>query len=112
MDMPCVFCGIIKGTFKSEKVYEDDNIIAIKDISPVSPVHILIMPKKHMKNICEADNAIVADLMSKVPLIAKEAGVAEKGFRLVMNTGVDGGQTVDHLHVHLLGGREMLWPPG
>lgn len=112
MDMPCVFCGIIEGAFKSEKVYEDDGIIAIKDISPVSPIHILIMPKKHSKNICEADSAVIADIMSKIPLIAKKAGVDENGFRLVINTGADGGQTVDHLHIHLLGGREMQWPPG
>ena len=112
MDKNCVFCRVISGEFPSEKVYEDDIILAIKDISPVAPHHILILPKKHSDDFMHTSTAEIADIFAKVPLIAEKLGIKDKGFRLVINTGDDGGQTVDHMHVHLLGGRAMNWPPG
>ncbi len=112
MNNHCIFCRIISGEFESTKVYEDDNILVIKDISPATPVHVLFLHKKHANSILDADSKMITDLMSKVPEVTKKLGIAEKGFRIVINTGDDGGQTVDHLHIHLLGGREMQWPPG
>lgn len=112
MSENCIFCRIISGELPSEKVYEDEHFIAIKDVSPAAPKHVLLMPKKHFRNITEVDTDTIADVTSKVSLIAEKIGVKEKGFRIVVNTGEDGGQTVDHLHFHLLGGREMGWPPG
>jgi len=93
-------------------VYEDDSILAIKDISPVAPQHVLVLPKKHANNFMCASNRAINDIFQKVPVIAEKLGIKETGFRLVINTGDEGGQTVDHLHVHLLGGRVMNWPPG
>ena len=94
----CIFCKIIKGDIPSTKVYEDDKMIAINDVAPAAPVHVLLMPKDHTANI-------------KVKLIAEKTGIAEKGFRVVINTGDEGGQTVKHLHIHVIGGKALGWPP-
>jgi len=112
MSESCIFCRIINGELPSEKIYEDEHFIAIKDVSPAAPNHVLLMPKKHFKNITEVDDSTICDITSKISKVAKEMGVLENGFRIVVNTGEDGGQTVDHLHFHILGGREMGWPPG
>lgn len=99
----------------SAKVYEDDKVYAFKDIDPQAPLHVLIVPKKHMASVLEADGengSYMAAMMDAARQIAREAGLEEGGFRLVINTGADGGQTVDHLHLHLLGGRPFGWPPG
>ena len=111
----CVFCGIAAGKIPSQKVFEDDTVIAFRDLSPKAPVHVLIVPKKHIQSVAQFqtdDKDIAAHIfVDVVPKLAKELGL-DGGFRLVINTGDDGGQTVNHLHVHLLGGRKMTWPPG
>ena len=101
----CIFCRIIKGEIPSTKVYEDDKMIAINDVAPAAPVHVLLLPKEHTANITTAEPELVAYMLSKVKLIA------EKGFRVVINTGDDGGQTVKHLHIHIIGGKVLGWPP-
>ena len=112
----CVFCGIASGKIPSQKVFEDDSVVAFKDLSPQAPVHVLIVPKKHIQSVAQfqaEDKELAAHIfVDVVPKLAAELGVADGGFRLVMNTGKNGGQSVNHLHVHLLGGRKMTWPPG
>ena len=112
----CIFCKIAAGEIPSQKVYEDDSVLAFKDLSPKAPVHVLIIPKKHIQSVAHfeaEDKELAAHIfVDVVPKLAKDLGIADGGFRVVMNTGNDGGQTVHHLHVHLLGGRKMTWPPG
>lgn len=112
----CIFCKIANKEIKSDLIYEDDFVVAFKDLNPQAPQHILIVPKKHIANITEftADDKNLAAhiFIDVVPVIAKKVNVADEGFRIVINTGDNGGQTVNHLHVHLLGGRKMTWPPG
>lgn len=107
----CIFCKIIKGDIPSTKVYEDDKMIAINDVAPAAPVHVLLMPKDHTANITTADPELVAYMLGKVKMIAEKTGIAEKGFRVVINTGDEGGQTVKHLHIHVIGGKALGWPP-
>jgi len=110
----CLFCRIISGEIPSNKAYEDDQTLAFYDIDPKAPVHVLIVPKKHIASIAaagEEDLGLVAHLLAVARQLAGEMKL-DNGFRLVINTGKDGGQTVDHLHIHLLGGRAMGWPPG
>lgn len=109
----CLFCKISSGEIPSKKVYENDLIYAFEDVSPQAPVHILIVPKKHFSNINEvSDEKILSALFKAVKEITKEKDLDKKGFRIVINTGEDGGQSVDHLHLHLLAGRNLKWPPG
>lgn len=111
----CVFCKIVSGDIPSEKVYEDDDLLAFEDLSPAAPVHVLIIPKKHMstlRDIGEADKELIGSIFVAANKIAVEKGLAEEGFRIVANCGENGGQTVFHVHYHLLGGRRMEWPPG
>ena len=110
----CIFCKIANKEINSNLVYEDESVVAFRDLNPQAPQHILIVPKKHVANITELDDKeLAAHIFTEVvPKIAKEVGVAESGFRLVINTGDEGGQTVNHLHIHLIGGRKMTWPPG
>jgi len=111
----CIFCKIIKGEIPSKKVYEDDEFLAFHDVNPQAPVHFLIIPKKHIRNImeCESgDAALLGRLLLKAQELSKELGCAEKGARFVINCKSHGGQTVDHLHLHILGGRQLGWPPG
>ncbi|MPN17011.1 Purine nucleoside phosphoramidase [bioreactor metagenome] len=115
MQADCIFCNIAQGKIPANLVYEDEHVVAFHDISPAAPVHVLVIPKKHIANLLEVsieDCQFVTQLMTKIPLIAEQLGLAEKGFRTVINTKDDGGQTVHHLHVHILGGRFMTWPPG
>ena len=107
----CIFCKIAKGDIPCNKVYEDDKMIVFKDLAPAAPVHVLLVPKTHVKDVTEAGLELLAHMLGKVKEIAASLGVAEKGFRLVINTGDDGGQTVKHLHIHLIGGKELGWPP-
>ena len=107
--MDCIFCKIIKGDIPSAKVYEDENILAFKDINPQAPVHVIVIPKAHIASLDEinAENsALIAKLFEKVPEIAKLAGVTN-GYRLISNCGADACQTIKHLHFHILGGRPM-----
>ena len=111
----CLFCGIIEGKVKGELVYEDPSVVAFKDIGPKAPVHILIVPRKHIASLLDLgpeDRALVGDIFRVAAKLAQEQGIANKGFRVVVNCGADAGQTVFHLHYHLLGGRHMNWPPG
>lgn len=115
MATDCLFCKIIAGDIPSNKVYEDDEILAFRDISPVAPVHILIIPKQHLDAVNQAETqqaALLGRLLLRAGEIAATEKIADSGFRLVINTGKNGGQTVFHLHVHLLGGRGLAWPPG
>lgn len=111
MSENCIFCKIIKGEIPSNKVYEDEKMVAFCDVAPAAPVHVLLLPKAHVQDVTACEPEMMAHIMSRVRLIAEKTGVLEKGFRIVINTGADGGQTVPHLHVHLIGGKELGWPP-
>jgi histidine triad (HIT) family protein len=113
--MSCLFCKIVAKKIPSKIVYEDDNILAFEDINPQAPVHILVVPKKHISTsleIQEEDNELIGQLFQVANKIAKDRRVAERGFRLVMNCNREAGQTVFHIHLHFLAGRVMHWPPG
>lgn len=113
--MNCIFCKIINGEIPSQKVYEDDRILAFKDISPVAPIHIIIIPKEHISSaneINESNKDIVGHIFTVAAILAKENGISERGYRIVNNCGAEGGQSVNHLHFHLIGGRNLQWPPG
>ena len=113
--MDCLFCAIAKGEIPSEKVYEDEQILAFKDIDPQAPVHVLIIPKTHIKwafDINAENSGVVAHIFEKIPEIARSLGVDESGFRVVNNCGDAAGQSVKHLHFHLMAGREFGWPAG
>lgn len=106
----CIFCKIIKGEIPCNKVYEDEEIIAFYDINPAAPIHILVIPKKHISSLVELekeDEGLVGKIFGVMNKIAKEQGFAEKGFRVIMNCGEDGGQEVGHLHFHLLAGQKF-----
>lgn len=111
----CLFCKIISGDIPSDKVYEDDHVFAFRDINPVAPLHVLIIPKKHISminDVEEGDATTMGRLFVAAKNITKELDVAEDGYRTVMNCGEAAGQTVFHVHMHLLAGRELSWPPG
>lgn len=111
----CIFCKIIKGEIPSKKVYEDKDIFAFEDINPQAPVHVLIVPKKHIEkslDVTGQDKELIGSIFMVANKLAKEKGIAESGFRLVVNCNRDSGQDVFHIHFHLLGGRKMKWPPG
>lgn len=111
----CLFCKIISGAIPSNRVYEDDDVFAFKDINPQAPTHVLIVPKKHIPSVAsltEADVAVAGKLITVAAGLADSLGIADRGYRLVVNAGEEGGQTVNHLHLHLLGGRRFGWPPG
>jgi len=115
MPSDCLFCRIVAGELPSSQVYSDDAVVAIRDIAPQAPTHILLLTRKHIPSvnaIGPADLDLVGKLAVAAAELAKREGIAEGGYRLVVNVGRDGGQTVDHLHVHMLGGRPMTWPPG
>ena len=103
----CLFCKIIAGEIPGNAVYEDERVYAFRDINPQAPVHVLIVPKKHVSNILECDAETAAALVGAIRTIAKQEGVDESGFRIISNCGHDGTQSVDHLHVHLLGGKAL-----
>ena len=108
----CVFCQIISGKLNSNIVWQDDSAIAIYDRNPQAPAHILLIPKQHFSDITECkDSSMLGKLFQAATCIAAKEGLSN-GFRIVVNTGSDGGQTVYHLHIHLLGGRALSWPPG
>jgi histidine triad (HIT) family protein len=112
--MSCLFCRIVQGEIPSAPVYEDAQSYAFTDISPKAPVHILIVPREHIPSLRETDEksrALLGHLLWAAAEIARNKGLGN-GYRVVVNSGEDGGQTVDHLHLHLLGGRALTWPPG
>jgi histidine triad (HIT) family protein len=113
--MSCLFCKIIAKEIPSKAVYEDENVYAFEDVNPQAPVHILIVPKKHIATSLEIgndDHELIGYMFQVANKIAKDKKVAERGFRLVMNCNRESGQTVFHIHLHLLAGRAMRWPPG
>ena len=113
--MDCLFCRIAAGEIPSTTVYEDDMVYAFRDIEPQAPVHVLIIPKQHIASANEINDencAIVGHIFKVAAEIAKNEGIAEDGYRIVTNIGENGGQTVKHLHYHMLGGRYLQWPPG
>lgn len=112
--MSCLFCRIVEGAIPSTAVYQDGLCYAFSDIHPQSPVHVLIIPREHFASLDDTDaedRNLLGHLLNTATLIARDKGLG-KGYRVVINTGEDGGQTVDHLHLHLLGGRQLGWPPG
>jgi histidine triad (HIT) family protein len=114
MSTDCLFCKIVSGAIPSTAVYRDEHLYAFRDVSPQAPIHILIVPVRHLASVAEAqagDELLLGALLRRAAQLAAQAGLAN-GYRLVVNTGVDGGQSVAHLHVHLLGGRPLTWPPG
>jgi histidine triad (HIT) family protein len=111
----CLFCGIVEGRVKGEIVYRDESIVAFKDIRPQAPVHLLIVPRMHVATILDleaGDAAVVGQIFLVSAKLAREQGIADSGFRIVVNSGADAGQSVFHVHFHLLGGRHFRWPPG
>jgi len=111
----CLFCKIIDGDIPSDKVYEDKHVYAFRDINPVAPLHVLIIPRQHISminDVTENDAETMGRLFVAAAKIAKELGITEDGYRTVMNCGEAAGQTVFHVHLHLLAGRELSWPPG
>lgn len=111
----CIFCKIIAGEIPSSKVYEDEKILAFNDIEPQAPVHVIIIPKEHITSanaITPENSGVIAHIFETIPKIAKDLGVAESGYRVINNCGADGGQTVEHIHFHLTGGRQFGWPAG
>ncbi len=112
--MDCLFCKIVDGTIASPHVYDDEDCIAFADIHPQAPTHILVVPRKHIASLAEAteeDRELLGHLLWVTSEVARQQGLT-RGYRTVFNSGDDGGQTVDHLHIHLLGGRGLTWPPG
>jgi histidine triad (HIT) family protein len=111
----CLFCKIVEKQVPAKIVHEDDQMLAFDDINPQAPVHTLVIPKRHVTSVQDCsvqDQGLLGGLLQVCAKVAKQKGLTESGYRLVANTGRDGGQTVFHLHVHLLGGRHMTWPPG
>jgi histidine triad (HIT) family protein len=115
MSPDCLFCRIVAGQIPADRVHDNDVVIAIRDIAPRAPTHILLMPKRHIRSaaeLVESDGPLLGRLFSVAAELARGAGIADDGYRLVFNVGRWGGQTVDHLHLHLMGGRSFDWPPG
>jgi len=111
----CLFCKMVSGVIPCDKVHENENVLAFRDIDPKAPTHILIIPKKHIETlneINENDQDLLGELLLTAKKIAKDEGIDASGYRTVFNCNADGGQTVFHIHMHLLGGRLMAWPPG
>jgi histidine triad (HIT) family protein len=111
----CLFCKMVSGDIKPAVVYENDHVLAFRDIRPQAPVHVLVIPKRHiptLDDLPESDSALANELLQAVKKVARAEGIAETGFRTVINCRGDSGQEVYHLHLHVLGGRPMSWPPG
>ncbi len=111
----CLFCGIVSGAIPGDVVYRDESVLAFRDIDPKAPVHLLIVPRKHIAGVMEleaGDGTALGHAMEVARQLATENGLSESGFRLVVNCGPDAAQSVDHIHLHLLGGRALGWPPG
>ena len=113
--MSCLFCKIVAGEIPAAKVYEDDQLIAFKDINPQAPMHVLVVPKRHvatLNDLSAADDGLVGAMVRRAAAIAKEQGFDGPGYRTVFNCNAQAGQTVFHIHMHVFGGRTMTWPPG
>jgi histidine triad (HIT) family protein len=114
-DPHCAFCRVIAGELPSTQVYSDEAVVAFRDTNPQAPAHVLVVPRRHVESIAllgAEDGALLASMFTAANRVAREVGIADTGYRLVINSGRDAGQTVHHLHLHVLGGRRMSWPPG
>lgn len=115
MSQECIFCKIVAGEIPASKVYDDDYVLAFNDINPQAPTHVLVIPKRHIESLATVapeDGQLLGHLLTTASRLARETGLAERGYRVVLNIGQDGGMAVYHLHAHILGGRRMGWPPG
>ncbi|MDP0560807.1 MAG: histidine triad nucleotide-binding protein [Candidatus Endonucleobacter sp. (ex Gigantidas childressi)] len=113
--MSCLFCRMVEGEIPTDKVFEDDDVLAFKDINPAAPCHVLIIPKKHintLNDVAPEDQLLMGKIMLTAFRLVNELGIADDGYRVVMNCNSQGGQSVYHIHLHLLGGRQLQWPPG
>jgi histidine triad (HIT) family protein len=113
--VPCLFCEIVAGRVPARAVHQDDDVFAFLDVKPQAPTHVLVIPKRHIDSLLElgpADDAIVGRLVRTASDLARQLSLADRGFRLVFNCGEDAGYSVYHIHLHLVGGRRMAWPPG
>ncbi len=111
----CLFCKIVSGDIPASLVYRDEHLVAFKDINPQAPLHVLIVPRRHipaLNDLAPQDDALVGEMVRRAGAIAREHGYADQGYRTVFNCNADAGQTVFHIHLHVLGGRAMTWPPG
>lgn len=114
-EQDCIFCKIVAGEIPADIVFQDERVVAFRDINPQAPVHVLVIPREHIESLndaAQADEAPLGHLLRVAARVANEQGVAESGYRTVINTGAGAGQSVFHIHVHLLGGRPLTWPPG
>ena len=113
MNENCLFCRIAKGEIPTKFVAESDEAVAFRDIDPKAPVHVLVIPRQHLTSLGTAeDEELLGQLLMFAAKVARTEGISESGYRVIANTGPDGGQSVDHLHFHVMGGRRMTWPPG
>jgi histidine triad (HIT) family protein len=113
--MPCIFCKITSGEIPSKMIYQDERLVVVEDINPAAPLHLLLIPRKHIVNTLDLqpeDDALIGHIHRVAARIARERGVAESGFRIVTNNNADAGQSVFHIHFHMLAGRGLTWPPG
>lgn len=113
--MSCIFCKIVAGEIPARMVTENEHVVAFHDLNPVAPTHVLVIPRKHLVSVHDAspdDQAMLGSLMLTAQQVAEMSGLGPEGYRLVVNTGKNGGQSVFHLHLHVIGGRPMAWPPG
>jgi histidine triad (HIT) family protein len=111
----CLFCAIAAGDIPATRVHEDEDVVAFRDINPQAPTHVLVIPREHVRSAAELtpdDDDLWARMLRVAQQVARTEGIADGGYRIVTNVGHDGGQTVDHVHLHVLGGRPMRWPPG
>ena len=111
----CVFCKLARGLVRADIVYQDDRVIAFKDIHPQAPVHVLVIPRQHITALWETDEShtpLLGHILLTCNRVAQDTGIQQSGYRVVVNSGPEAGQSVDHLHFHVLGGRRMQWPPG
>jgi histidine triad (HIT) family protein len=109
----CLFCRIVRGEIPAKIIAQNETCIAFRDVGPQAPVHVLVIPREHVRSLNElSSTALLAEMMELVRVVVRDEGIADSGYRVVFNTNSDGGQTVFHLHAHVLGGRHMAWPPG
>jgi len=111
----CIFCKIVNGELDSEILYDDDSVVAFKDINPQAPHHVLVIPRRHIASVADVsgdDEPLLGHLCGVAARLAQQIGFSDAGYRLVINCGAHGGQAVEHVHLHLLGGRQLTWPPG